>query len=81
MVSIVLAAALTTNAIWICIGAGVVIGLIAVLIMKSSLRSVHYQSGAGEYVTPGSFHLTASQDVFLYKTVTRVEKPQNNNKH
>ena len=81
MVSIVFAAALTTNAIWICVGAGVVIGLIAVLIMKSNLRSVHYQSGAGEYVTPGSFHLTASQDVFLYKTVTRVEKPQNNNKH
>ena len=80
MGNLILSAALNLNTVWICIGAGVVIGLIAVLIMKSNLRSVRFQSGAGEYMTPGSFHLTASQDIFLYKTVTRVEKPQNNNK-
>lgn len=80
MANLILSAALTSDAIWICIGAGVVIGLIAVLVMKSNLRSVRFRSGAGEYVTPGSFRLTASQDIFLYKTVTRIEKPQNNNK-
>ncbi len=75
---LLLTAKLTMDAIWICIGVGVVIGLIVVLIMKSNLRSVRSQSGAGEYMNRDSFRLTASHEIFLYRTVTRVERPQNN---
>ena len=80
MTSLLLTAALTMDAIWICIGVGVVIGLIVVLIMKSNLRSVRSQSGAGEYMKRDSFRLTASHEIFLYRTITRVERPQNNTK-
>lgn len=79
MENLILTAPLSMNAIWICIGVGVVIGLIAVLVMKSQLRSVRFKSGAGEYMKHDSFQLTAARDIFLYRTVTRVERPQNNN--
>ena len=73
-----LTAPLTMNAVWICIGVGLVIGLIAVLVMKSQLRSVRSKSGAGEYMKRDSFRLNTSHDVFLCRTVTRVQRPQNN---
>ena len=62
----------------ICLGIGLVIGLITVLIMKEQLRSVRSRDAAGDYVVPGSFKLTAHHDIFLYRTVTRMERPQNN---
>ena len=63
----------------ICVAIGIVIGLITVLAMKSQLKSVRMQNQANNYMIPGSMHLTHSADIFLYRNVTRVAKPQNNN--
>lgn len=60
----------------ICFVIGLVIALIVTSSMKAQLRSVSMQSGAGDYVRPGSMKLSVSRDIFLYKTVTRVEKPK-----
>lgn len=62
----------------ICMVVGLVIGLIAVGIMASQMKSVHQQSGASDYIRPGSMHVTHSRDIFLYSRVTRTAKPKNN---
>jgi uncharacterized protein len=59
----------------ICIGIGILVGLISVLVMKAQLKSVHMQNSAGNYVVDDSFHLTGSHDFFLYRTVTRTRMP------
>jgi len=66
--------------ILICIGIGVVVGLIVVLIMKSQMKTVRFQSGADSYVDEDRLELTGRSDIFLYQTVTRHAKPQNNRK-
>lgn len=62
---------------------GVIIGiLIAVFVMlghKSKLKSVRMQSAAANYIKQGSFRLTTSREIYLYKRVERREKPKNNN--
>ncbi len=58
---------------------GVVVGFIAVTVMKSKLKSVRRQEEASSYVVPGSMQVTASYDAFLYRNVVRREKPRNNN--
>lgn len=63
----------------VCIVAGVVVGLIAVLVMKGQLKSVRSQSGAGNYIRTGSLRITQQSDMFLYQNTTRRAKPQNNN--
>ena len=73
-----LAAMPEATTILICLGVGLLVGLITVLIMKGQLRSVRSQSAAGDYMVPGSFRLTQRHDLFLYRTVTRMERPQNN---
>ena len=62
----------------VCLVIGVVIGLIAVLIMKGQLKSVRSQNAAGSYVVPGSFGLTESHDLFLYRNLNRRPISQNN---
>ena len=57
---------------------GVVIGLIVAFVLKGQLKSVHSQSRAQEYVKHGSMHVNLSNDMFLYRTVTRTAKPKNN---
>ncbi len=57
---------------------GLVIGLITVSIMKSSLKTVRYKSGAEDYVKSGSLNITASHDRFLWKNITRVRRQNNN---
>lgn len=52
-------------------GAALVVTLIVFAVLVSQLKSVGYQSGAREYVRRGSFHLTRSNDLFLYRTVSR----------
>ena len=69
-----------SSSLWIALAVGAVIALIVVLYLRSQLKSVHFQDQAGDYVVPNSLNVTRSQDVFLYQTVTRVEKPQNNSK-
>ena len=59
--------------------AGVIVGFISVSVMKSKLRSVRPQNEATSYVVPGSMQVTVSYDSFLYRNVTRRERPRNNN--
>ena len=53
---------------------GVVIGLIVAFILKGQLKSVRSQSYAQEYVKNGSMHVNLSNDIFLYRNVTRTQK-------
>jgi uncharacterized protein len=55
---------------------GAVVGLITVSIMKSKLKSVRPRREAHEYTRPGSMQLTASRDLYLYRTVHRRPKPK-----
>ena len=66
--------------LWIvaALAVGVVIAFIAVLIMKSQLKSVRFQPGANSYLRSGSMNVTQRRDIFLYSTVTRTPKPKNN---
>lgn len=53
---------------------GVAIGLIVAFVLKGQLKSVHSQSRAREYVKAGSMHVNLSNDMFLYRNVTRTKK-------
>ncbi len=63
---------------WVFLSAvvGVVIAFIAVLIMKSQLKSVRFQHAAHNYLKNGSLNLTTSRDIFLYSTISRTPKPK-----
>lgn len=63
--------------ILIALGIGLVVALIVTGVMRSALKSVAMQHAA-EYVRPGSLQLTRSQDIFLYRTVSRRERPKSN---
>jgi len=52
---------------------GAIIALIVVLCLISQLKNASRYT-AFNYVKPGSFHLTHSKDLFLYRTVTRRAK-------
>ena len=54
-----------------CFGGGIVVGLIVVLIMKSRMKTVRYQSRADNYADANSLQLTHRADIFLYQTVTK----------
>ena len=60
-----------------CIVIGIVVAFIVTLIMKGQLKSVRQQKTASNYVVDGSFRLTGRSDVFLYRNVTRRERPKN----
>lgn len=68
------------NSIWFLLapGIGIVIAFIAVGSMKGQLKSVRSKPNASDYTKAGSMKLTASNDIFLYRKVTRTPKPQNN---
>ena len=53
---------------------GVIIGLIVALVLKGQLRSVRRQSRAHEYVRRGSMDINLSNDMFLYRKVTRTKR-------
>lgn len=53
-----------------------IIALISTGVMKGKLKSVHRQTRAAHYVREGSMHLTRSNDLFLYRTFTRVPRPK-----
>ncbi len=53
---------------------GVVIALVVCLCLKSQLKSVKTERSANNYVKKGSFDLTTSNDLFLYKNVTKVKR-------
>lgn len=57
---------------------GFVVAFIVTGIMRSKLKSVRSRTGAREYTVPGSMQLTHSNDLFLYRTLDRRRKPQQN---
>ena len=59
---------------------GLLLAAIVTGAMKAQLTSIKSQSAAGFYESQ-QLNLTQSQDVFLYKRVTKVprQQPQNNN--
>lgn len=57
---------------------GFIAAIITVSVMKSKLKSVRYQSAAGDYIREGSFNLTEKSDHYLYCTVTRTARPKDN---
>lgn len=58
---------------------GLIIAFIVTSSMKGKLNSVRMQSAAANYVKVGSFDLSDSRDIFLYRHVTRRERPKSNN--
>ncbi len=57
---------------------GLVVGLITVSVMKSKMTSVKYNDSARQYAVNGSFKLNTCRDIFLYRNITRIRKPENN---
>lgn len=57
---------------------GFSIAFIIVLVMKSQLKTVRYQSAASSYVKQGSVKINEKRDNFLYRNVTKREKPRDN---
>lgn len=57
-----------------------VIGLVAAFIvtgsMKGKLKSVRHQTTANNYVKKDSMKVTQSRDLFLYRQVSRTERPR-----
>lgn len=58
--------------------AGLIVALIATGIMRSKLKTVRAKNAAADYLKPGSLNLTESRDLFLYRNVTRRERPKQN---
>lgn len=58
----------------IALAVGILVGVVVALILKGQLKSVRKQSQANAYVKPGSMHMTISNDLFLYRTVTRQKR-------
>lgn len=56
----------------------VIIALIVVLVMKSNLKSVRRKLTARDYVRQNSLRITNSSEFYLYRTVSRIARPQNN---
>lgn len=60
------------------VGGGLV-GLIGTGGLRSSLKSVHKKTTAGDYVNRNSLRLRENREIFLFTTLDRRAKPQNNN--
>ena len=52
--------------------------LIPMSVLKGQLKSVRMQAAASSYVRPGSMELRQQRDIFLFRNVTRTERPKNN---
>lgn len=61
----------------ICLVIGLVLALVVTGVMRSKLKTVRKQDTANSYTKPGSMRIALSNDLFLYRNVTRVRKAQN----
>lgn len=66
------------KALLIAVIVGAVVALSVVLILRGQLKSVRAQRGAANYTRPGSMVVTERYENFLYRTVNRQAKPQDN---
>ena len=55
---------------------GIAVGIVVVLILRGQLKSVRQKSRADDYMKPGSLKLTSSNEIFLYRNVTRTARPK-----
>ncbi|MGN1480825.1 TPM domain-containing protein [Porcipelethomonas sp.] len=63
-------------AVLIGLGIGLVIAIIVVLVMKSKMKSVVSLRNANNYIENNSLNIKRSNDIFLYKNVTKTKKPE-----
>ena len=56
---------------------GLIIALIVVLVMRGRLKTVYAHDSADNYERQGSMNLRNQRDLFLYRTVSKTEKPKN----
>lgn len=63
-------------AMWalVSLAVGIFVAITVVGSMKAKLKTVRFQSEAGNYVRDGSLNITQSRDLFLYRTVDRTER-------
>ena len=61
-----------------CIVIGLLIALLVVCVLKGQLKTVRWEDQAANYVVDGSFELTESTDLYLYRRVTRTARPKDN---
>lgn len=64
------------GALIIAVVIGLIVALIVTGIMKLGLRSVFSEPKADSYMKKDSLRLTKNYDLFLYRSVTRTEKPK-----
>ncbi len=64
--------------ILIAFGIGLLIAGIVLLIMRSKMKTARFQRNASSYLRPGSYRLTRNGNHYLYSTITRIPRPQNN---
>lgn len=57
---------------------GAIVGVIVALCLKAQLISVRKQNLAHEYVREGSMEITLARDFFLYRTLSKTERPKSN---
>ena len=57
--------------------AGVIVAAIITTVMWCKLNSVHPNDDASSYIRKGSMKVDLKRDIFLYRTVTKTEKPKN----
>lgn len=65
---------------WIVIAlvVGVVVAFIYTGVLKAQLKSVSKNDSAANYMRPGSLSLAVSNDMFLYRNVSRTARPKDN---
>jgi uncharacterized protein len=64
----------------ISVGIGFIVAYIIASSMKGKLKSVRMQTGAANYVKANSMNVTASRDIFLYRTVSSRERKSDDDK-
>ena len=57
---------------------GIAVGLIVAFILKGQLKSVRKQDSAHVYVRQDSMQVNVDRDIFLYRHVSRIRKPEEN---
>ena len=57
---------------------GFILAMLIIGIMVSKLKSVRRKADADNYIKAGSMRVTGSSDMFLYRSVSRRERPKNN---
>lgn len=69
------------NPTWLilCLLIGFLLAFIPMSILKGQINNVHGKTEAESYTRKDSFTLAVRQDNFLYKNVTAVPLPRNNN--